>query len=145
METRGRKSGASLGVVVSLPGQRPEPPDHLTEDQANRWRAITATKPADWFLADTAPLLERYVVEESTAKMVQQQLAEFRSEWLLTDDGLKRFQQLTSVHQKSAAVLCSLATKMRISQQSRYDAKQAATAANKGGGGTAKPWERRDA
>ena len=142
MENRGRRSAESLSVVTSIPGQRLAPPAHLSPSEIERWKAVTATKPADWFQADTAPLLEAYVRGETIALTLAKQLEAFLPEWLTTEDGIERYKALTGMYQKQSSVLCALATKMRISQQSRYDAKTAATAANKGGRGAPKPWER---
>jgi len=44
-----RKSAAALSLVAVIPGQRPEPPDDLSEVAAVVWREVVATKPHDWF------------------------------------------------------------------------------------------------
>jgi probable addiction module antidote protein len=77
----------------------------------------------------TEPLLEAYCKGESIARTVSQQIEAFKPEWLTTGDGIERFKTLTGMYQRQCSVLAGLATKMRISQQSRYDAKRAATAA----------------
>ena len=141
MEQRGRKGAESLNVLSFVPGQRPAPPAHLTGSQADLWRAIVATKPADWFAADTFPLLEAYIVGFGIAATLKVQLDEFNPQWLTTDEGVERFDSLTKMYQRQSAALASLATKMRISQQSRYDAKTASTAAKGAGKGGARPWE----
>src|ERR1043165_4967430 len=45
--------------VVGLP-ERPEPLSHLTDDEASIWREVVATKPADWFMRDSQPVLAAY-------------------------------------------------------------------------------------
>jgi hypothetical protein len=42
MAQRGRKSAASLSIVSVLGNERPAPPDDLTEEEAEEWRAIVA-------------------------------------------------------------------------------------------------------
>src|SRR5690349_13774192 len=44
-----RKSAAALSVVAVLPGQRPEPPEDLSDVAAAVCREVVATKPHDWF------------------------------------------------------------------------------------------------
>ena len=54
MAQRGRKSAVALATVAVIPGQRPAPPAELTEEQAEEWRAIVATKPPEWFNRELA-------------------------------------------------------------------------------------------
>lgn len=141
MEQRGRKSAASLqiGNVVHLNGQWPEAPEHLTESQVANWDKIVRTKPNDWFAADTYPLLIEYVRAIDGATAIAAALDRFQAEWMNDPAGLKRFEQLTRLQDAKAATLARLATKMRLSQQSRYTEKTAATAAKQASG--RKPWE----
>ncbi len=60
MATRGRKSAAALSVVPVTAEQRPAPPEDLTAEQAQEWRAIVARMPADWFTREVQPLLMAY-------------------------------------------------------------------------------------
>lgn len=141
MEQRGRKSAAALSATVThLPGRWPEPPDCLTQTQADAWRAIVATKPHDWFGPDTYPLLVEYVRAVEAADVVGKALDEFDPEWLKDPDGLKRYDTLSKLQNAKAASLARLATKMRLSQQSRYEKGVAAVAA-RSVGKSRKPWE----
>lgn len=142
MDQRGRKSFASQQVsnVVHLAGQWPEPPEGLTEAQATNWRAIVRTKPSDWFGPDTYPLLVEYVRAMDAADVIADALNGFQAEWMSDPAGLKRFEQLARLQDAKSATLARLATKMRLSQQSRYTEKLAGTAAKNAGAGR-KPWE----
>ena len=57
MKKRGRKSREELSQVVLLPGvvpgERPEPPEHLTAAQGEIWRQFTGRMPSDWFQAES--------------------------------------------------------------------------------------------
>lgn len=141
MEQRGRKSAESLliGNVVHLKGQWPDAPAQLTQTQAENWNSIVRTKPSDWFGADTYPLLIEYVRAIDAASAIATALDGFQVEWMSDPEGLKRFEQLTRLQDAKAAMLARLATKMRLSQQSRYTEKTAATAAKQAHG--RKPWE----
>lgn len=120
-----RKSAASLAVVPAIPSAsptRPEPPAHLPDEAATIWRATTASRPAGYFDAGSLPLLEVY------SRLV----AEYRRvaaavEAMPVDDD--DFAKLTSVADKLAGRVSSLATRMRLSQQSRTDSRGAGRAA----------------
>lgn len=140
MGTRGRKSSASLAVVTALPGQRPEPPAELNEAQANEWRAIVGRMPADWFTRETQPLLVQYCRHVVKARLVAKAVDEFDPAWLADEEGLKRYDKLTQIAEREGRAMSSLATRMRITQQSRYNAAAANTASAKAGVAK-KPWE----
>lgn len=140
MDSRGRKSLASATLAVThLPGQWPEPPERLTEAQAAMWRAIVVTKPHDWFGPDTYALLVEYIRATEQADVLAKELEEFNPEWLRDEDGLSRYEKISRLVDAKASSLARLATKMRLSQQSRYSEKAAHTAA-KQAGAAAKPW-----
>ena len=135
-----RKSAASLAVVT--PGQRrPEPPAALQPAEADKWREIVSTKPGDWFTKDTHPLLMAYVRAMMASEVIAQQVAAFDPEWMADRDGLARFDRLMAMQERQGKLMAMLATKMRLSQQSKYGARGAETAARNAAGGT-RPWER---
>ena len=96
----------------------PEPPAELTELQATEWRAIAAALPADWFRRETWPLLAQYCRHIIAARRVAQ-LAEQCEQADAFD--LLEYDRLGKMAERESRVLTSLATKMRISQQSLYD------------------------
>jgi hypothetical protein len=138
MNQRGRRSAASLTVIASLPGQTLPPPSELTTDQAALSRQIVATKPADWFGPDSAPLLVAYVRHITTsnrlAALINSTLPEFSD---------KAYATLVKLHQSETAAIVRLAQSMRLSQLARYRADSAAVAHDKASGtaSAAKPWE----
>ena len=85
MLQRGRKSAADLSLVATLPGQRPEPPEKLSDSEAELWCAVVATKPSDWFTPDTAPLLVGYCRVSAYADQLTADMAKFA---LAPDDDL---------------------------------------------------------
>lgn len=119
--------------VVSLP-ERPEPPQHLTDDERQLWREVVATKPADWFQRDSHPVLCAYV--QSTlihrALMNQFHAGEFPV-------GSKPYDELIKLIVKVAGSLAQLAGKLRLTQQSRYTPQSANTASKKAV--PLRPWE----
>lgn len=134
-----KKSAASLAVVAPVFG-RPEPPPELQPSEAEVWRSVVATKPADWFTRDTHPLLTGYCRAAVAADLIAAQVKVFDPAWLATDDGLGRYNQLMKMAQRQASLLATLATKMRLAQQSKYGARGAETQSR--AGAAVKPWER---
>lgn len=138
MEGRGRKSAASLTVVPAGIPARMEPPQGLTESQVAMWREIVAGKPADWFAADNAPLLAEYVRAVDMCNALAFQIGA-----ALAGDPVEAALLLKGyldMRDKEAKRATSIATKLRLTQQSRYTPQAAATADRKAGG--ARPWQR---
>ena len=132
----GRQSAASLEVAsISIP-QRPEPPDSLTPSQAITWRKIAATKPPDWFSADVQPILEAYCKAIDFQRTITSE-----REQMVIEAGVVAAKELHGIEEKNAKLIATLATKMRLTPQSRYTPKTAMTAHKRSGGGEKKPWE----
>ena len=135
-----RKSAGSLTLAPTATLRPlPEPPDDLTEAQAALWHKIVATKPADWWDASNLPMLRALVVHTSAAETIDRELATFDPEWLKDDEGLKRYKMLSQIRAEHTGKVESLMTKMRLTQQSRYGARQADTAA-RSAAKSRKPW-----
>lgn len=127
MEGPGRPSTAALSVVAISVAQRVQPPETLTARQAQLWREIVATKPAEWFAADTTPLLAAYVKAIDSHERLSREF-EMAS---LDADQMTRTKALCEMLTKTANLVASLATKMRMTQQSRYTPQSAGTADRK--------------
>ena len=138
MDQRGKKSLASLSVVPVPMDRMLPPPADLTPAQAELWSAVVATKPSDWFQADSLPLLTQYCKAVDGHRIVSAQVDEFDPEWLKTDEGLRRYERLLAMQDRQAKLSCSLATKMRLTQQSRYGARGADRADARANG--SRPW-----
>jgi hypothetical protein len=135
MEGRGRKSTAALSVVATSLPQRMEPPQELTESQASLWREIVAGKPVEWFAADNAPLLAEYVRAVDMGNRLALEI-----ELTLAGTADHSLKDLLKMRDTEAKRATSIATKLRLTQQSRYTPQAAATADRKAGSG-AKPWQ----
>lgn len=123
-----RKSAESarLTAVTSLP-LRPDPPETLSACEAKLWRDVVATKPVEWFQADSAPLL----VEYCRAKSMCDRLAE-----MLEDPKPGDLKQLIDLRDKESRRLATLGCKLRLTQQSRYTPQSAATASKPASAGS---------
>jgi len=89
----------------------------LTQGERGVWLATVNSKPADWFGTEHVPILIEYVRCVCRAQVVDGQLKAFDDAWLATDDGLARFEKLTSIATKTAGMINRLATAMRLTQQ----------------------------
>jgi hypothetical protein len=138
MSARGKKSSAALAVVTALPGQRPAPPDELTQDQADVWKMVVATKPVDWFTPDTHKLLISYCKHATTARVLDEQIDNFDPAWLTEPEGLLRYKELTGIREKQTRALTALSRSMRLTHQSVYRPEKA----NAKTAVTKKPWEK---
>jgi hypothetical protein len=139
----GRKSAASLSIVSVLGNERPAPPDELTEAEAEEWRAIAGRMPPDWFTRENHPLLAEYCRHIVRAGDLAKDITAFKRfppEVRLTTDGIQRYDMLLRMADRERAAMVNLATKMRLTQQSRYRADKAAPAAERGKT-VSKPWQ----
>lgn len=136
-----RKSAEALSVITLLPGQRTEPPAKFPADATEVWRSVVASKPHDWFTADSVYLLEAYCHAVVSHRLISIGVAEFDTSKMGSTEGVKLYDQLTRMQERQARVMASLATKLRLTQQSRYTPQAAATAAKKVGGGSGRPWD----
>lgn len=140
---RGRKSSAELEatVITGSFGRRPEPPAELTEDQAEIWRETVSSEAADFFnTAALRSMLADYCRHRASAKTVSDIIDTFKPEWLKAAEGAKRYHGLLRMREMETRAAASLATKLRLTNQSRYTPQAAATAAKNAARGF-KPWE----
>lgn len=136
-----RKSAAALSTVRAFVKKAPEPPAELTKEQADLWRAVCATKPSDWFRADTFPLLSAYCQHTTSARRLSEVIDEFQPKWLKDEEGFSRYRDLLAARDRETRAMSSLARALRLTQQSRYTPQAAATASAKPGAGAARPWD----
>jgi hypothetical protein len=121
MGVRGRASSASLSVISSNgieAYERPRPPSELSDEQAIEWVAVVNRLPADWFGRETEALLAQYCRHVIAARRVAVLVAQAESD---SACDLKDYDRLLKMQEREGRAITSLATKMRISQQSTYD------------------------
>jgi hypothetical protein len=119
MGFRGKKSFTELGTMKTgiTAIERPEPPDHLTDDQAAEWRAVVNRMPAEWFPPEIHPLLAQYCRHVISARHI----AGLIEELVQSDEfSLNRFDQLLRMQEREGRAISSLATRMRMTNQARF-------------------------
>lgn len=135
MGTRGRQSASAISVISGggiETVRRPEPPSDLTDEQTEEWRAVVNRLPADWFPRETLPLLAQYCRHVVSGRRVAQLIERAEA---AEDFDVDTYDKLLKMAERESRIMASLATKMRISQQTQYDkSKKRGTIASK-------PWE----
>jgi hypothetical protein len=137
MKSRGRKSAASLTVVpLGLDIRRPEPPACLTKAEAVTWRAIVADCPGGWITPAQEGLLVAYCQHHATAN--------FLSKWINALDfpSCKPVElgRILAMRARETAATASLATRLRLTNQSRMHARSAGRRTDGYSTGP-RPWE----
>lgn len=135
----GRKSAAALSVVVANIDGRPRCPDDLTGDEAEVWDRTVANEAADTFkTAALQQLLKDYCRHVVTSERLSVQVERATSAGSNIDiDELTKLIRIRDCETKASA---DKATKLRLTNQSRYTPQAAATAAKKGAT-ERKPWQ----
>jgi hypothetical protein len=124
-------------VPIRADQQRPGPPKELTTRQAKLWRAIVDTSPAGHFREGDA-LLTAFCRHSDAAN----QLAKLIDGLEAKSDDLKQLGRLLAMRERESRMLSMLATKMRLTQQSRMHPRSAGRAFDNTTAGV-KPWEMR--
>jgi hypothetical protein len=119
--------------VPVQPLARVAPPDDLSAIERELWTRVVDSKPADWFGEDSAPLLHEYVRTKVSCDVLHAQV-----QAALAGGDAKEIKDAMQLRDMESRRLLSIGTKLRLTQQSRYTPKSAATA-DRGAGGR-KPW-----
>lgn len=134
MGARGRTSIASLSVAQPVEVvQRADAPYDLTDEQADEWRSVVNRLPAEWFPRETWPMLSQYCRHVVAARRVSQLVTAAEAQAEVDIDQLDR---LYKMQEREGRAISSLATRMRLTQQTTYDKSK-----KRGNGGVKKPWE----
>ena len=122
MNQRGRQSAASLEVVGNglVTVERPQAPSALTREQSQKWVEIVERFPADWFAQsmDTLAQYCRHVVDaQRVGQLIENLVAN-------GDFDVDDYDKLLKMQEREGRALSSLATRMRITQQSTVHAEK---------------------
>lgn len=133
MDTQRGRKGQKVSLV---PLERPEPPAELDADQRAVWEMTVNRLPADWFPAETHKLLTNYCRQAVTSDRLAERIAQAEREHAEP----KELDLLLKMRDRELRGMSSLATRMRLTQQSSYDANKSKGDKRKADG--AKPWQR---
>jgi hypothetical protein len=134
----GRRSAASLSVVVGSIDGRPQAPSDLTKAQVEIWDRTVANEAADVFkTAALQQLLREYCRHVVSAKKLALMIEAMEA---LPIDDLGAYDKLLKMRDRETKALADKATKLRLTNQARYTPQAAATAAKKAQT-ERKPWQ----
>ncbi len=120
MAQRGRVSAAAheVAALVTATIPRPDAPYDLTDEESAEWWAVVNRMPAEWFPRETHGMLAQYCRHV----VVSNKLAQLRHKLEVSKNfSLHEYDLLLKMQERESRIIASLATKMRISQQSTYD------------------------
>lgn len=123
-----RKAETGPNVITGAFLQRPEPPSDMTPKQKEVWKRVAKSEPPNWFQSQAnQDMLRMYCQTVETIDTVQDHIDAFPVASLVLAAEVRRYDGLCRIRQKSIMQAIQLATKLRITNQSRYDRKLAAT------------------
>lgn len=106
----------------------PPAPRGLSRRQKALWSSITRAKPPSWWDAASLPLLAALVGHVETLEQLQVQFAKVGD--LASPDALARLQRLSVLRDRESKQVAMLSTRLRLTQQSRYEPRRAYRAAS---------------
>jgi hypothetical protein len=139
MGQRGRTSSAALSVVAGTDiDGRPQAPSDLTEFQRGVWDRTVANEAADVFrTAALQQLLKEYCRHVETADRLSKQVD--RATGKGSNLSYQDIDCLLRMRDRETKALADKATKLRLTNQSRYTPGAASTASKKAS--ERKPWQ----
>lgn len=137
-----RKHEPGPKVVTGAFQERPSPPENMKAEQAEIWNNTVASEPVNWFQSQAQrDILRMYCAAVYSAKMIQMFIDDYPIAMLATANGTRHYNNLCRLRRDETNSAVSLATKLRITNQSRYDRKLAATM-TRGQSVESKPWSK---
>lgn len=123
MRQRGRKKPSTLAAVTQKSVevlQRFDPPEDFSVEEREIWNSVIEAVPNDWFTKANLPLLIQYCRHVDQSRYISTLLAMRDA---VDTDGylvltLKDYDKLLQMQDRETKAITSLATRMRISQQS---------------------------
>src|SRR5215831_3498876 len=120
--------------------KRPNPPEDLTETQQKIWRGIVSSEPPDFFVTQAQrDMLKDLVCHRDSILGLTETINSFRTEWLRSEEGAKRYDYLLKMRGRETHFAATIATKLRLTKQSRYMPEAAARAERNNA--KVRPWE----
>jgi hypothetical protein len=141
MKTRGRNSTASRLIAGNF-GERPEPLSNLTKRQKAIWQEVVAGEdPAFFSTAVLRGFLGDYCRRRDSCEQITVVIDGFGAGWQDDAKESERLDRLLKMRDREIAGMVTLATKLRLTNQSRFFPDVAARAAAKASKDE-QPWRR---
>src|SRR5262245_18356764 len=121
--------------VISIDKGGPPPPPHLTKEEAEEWRAIIGTMPANWFTRECQPALALLVQDICRSRLLTTQIAKVQDGCLKNENGLRCLDKLLAMQERETRSVTALMRTLRLTLQSRLDKRVAGARASAPGAG----------
>ena len=112
-------------TVVSFEGYRPNPPDTLTAEQVDVWKAVVAAMPSEWFRPETHGLLIEYCRHVCRSRLLALVLDHAEPKYLKTTQGIDHYNKLAAAAERETRAMLATARALRLTPQARLDPKTA--------------------
>lgn len=127
MGKRGPKSSAELAIPSTVDESLPVPPEGLSEDEIDLFMDIAQRLPASYFPPETWEQLAGYCRHANSFRDLSKMVNKARSpNYLEQDGGFEMFETLLKMREREGRAMMALARALRLTNQSRYNAKTAA-------------------
>ncbi len=127
---RGRKARGDLKVVPLRRKQLEPPPELRAAREREIWDQMIRGEPEGWFdTIGNQRLLAQYCRSEDRLGQFDSVIDQFQIEWIKSEKGAKRYIILMGQAEKMNRLSLAIATKLRLTNQSRYSHKRAGTIA----------------
>ena len=139
----GRRGPKAQHEINPSRGVTPLPPAGLTDAQAAMWRRILRSEPEHFFDSEARLHLLRLYVEHATFRADLQELINKTDVETVADpESAAIFERMLRARDRETKQLVTLATKLRLTNQSRYAPHVAESAArNDINAGRKRPWD----
>lgn len=133
---------SKLVVLQGGLAKRPDPPAELNEAQAKIWRETAASESSTFFGTTALQLmLMDYCRHTVTAAEMSALIDKYDLTLPMDDETAKLLDRLTKMRDRETKAAADKATKLRLTNQSRYTPQAAGTASKNSGAANLKPWE----
>ena len=141
MGRRGPKSAVEQQIVAVEFQGRPKPPRGLNERQKEIWdRTIISEAPSFFCTFALQDMLADYCRHRERAETLGATINEFEPEWAKSANGARKLKDLLKMRDGESRAAADKATKLRMTNQSRYTPQTGAAAASAKAEGP-EPWE----
>jgi hypothetical protein len=136
MKQSGRKSAglvaAEMRVIDTRFEKRAEPPAGMPERQVAIWRDTVKSEPPKLFSTGaTRGMLQAYCRHRAIADEMSELIEAFDPAWLAEAKGQRRYEWLTKMVRVETKAAMEIATKLRLTNQSRWQSTTTTLAAEK--------------
>lgn len=141
MQQRGRKSqNAQTTKAPPKKVSPPKAPTYLSKHQRELWDRIIASKPADWFTADSLPILEAYIEHATSASAISKRIAQLEASGKCWNGSAAEYHKLLDLRLQETKAAEARARSLRLTHQARWQPASAARKAQQAPTGS-RPWD----